>query len=111
MKELVFLNWADHSLPDKTQPYTPRLDVIEDVALQISTTLQDHPNLRLILGHGSGSFGHVAASEYQTRDRISPPVAADPSGAGPDRRKLLEGICRGLVPGFSIKSIRHEGPA
>ncbi len=59
-------------ITDKTQPYTPRLDIIEDVALQISTALQNHPNLRLVLGHGSGSFGHVAASEYRTRDGFVP---------------------------------------
>jgi len=67
MKELVFLKLGGSLITDKTQPYTPRLDVIEDVALQISTALQNQPNLRLVLGHGSGSFGHVAASEYQTR--------------------------------------------
>ena len=68
MKELVFLKLGGSLITDKTQPYTPRLDVIEDVALQIATALQNQPNLRLILGHGSGSFGHVAASEYHTRD-------------------------------------------
>lgn len=68
MKELVFLKLGGSLITDKTQPYTPRLDVIEDVALQISTALQSHPDLRLVLGHGSGSFGHVAASEHHTRD-------------------------------------------
>jgi isopentenyl phosphate kinase len=46
--------------------------VIEDVALQISTAIKNQPNLRLVLGHGSGSFGHVAASEYHTRDGFVP---------------------------------------
>ena len=73
MKELVFLKLGGSLITDKTQPYTPRLDVIEDVALQISNTLQNQPNLRLILGHGSGSFGHVAASEYNTRDGFPRP--------------------------------------
>jgi isopentenyl phosphate kinase len=73
MKELVFLKLGGSLITDKTQPYTPRLDVIEDVALQISTALQNHPHLRLILGHGSGSFGHVAASEYHTRDGFPRP--------------------------------------
>lgn len=73
MKELVFLKLGGSLITDKTQPYTPRLDVIEDVALQISTALQKQPNLRLILGHGSGSFGHVAASEYHTRDGFPRP--------------------------------------
>ena len=72
MKELVFLKLGGSLITDKAQPYTPRLDVIEDVALQISTALQAHPDLRLILGHGSGSFGHVAASEYHTRDGFGP---------------------------------------
>src|SRR5215211_4782026 len=72
MKELVFLKLGGSLITDKTQPYTPRLDIIEDVALQISTALQDYPDLRLVIGHGSGSFGHVAASEYHTRDGLLP---------------------------------------
>lgn len=68
MKELVFLKLGGSLITDKTQPYTPLLDVMDDIALQIATTLQTEPNLRLIIGHGAGSFGHVAASEYKTRD-------------------------------------------
>ena len=72
MKELIFLKLGGSLITDKTQAYTPRLDVIEEVALQISTALQHQPNLRLVIGHGSGSFGHVAASEYRTRDGFVP---------------------------------------
>jgi isopentenyl phosphate kinase len=72
MKELVFLKLGGSLITDKTQPYTPQLDVIEDVALQVANALRTHPNLRLVLGHGSGSFGHVAASEYHTRDGFFP---------------------------------------
>ena len=68
MKELVFLKLGGSLITDKTQPYTPLLDMMDDLALQIATTLQSHPNLRLVIGHGAGSFGHVAASEYKTRD-------------------------------------------
>ena len=68
MKELVFLKLGGSLITDKTQPYTPLLDRIDDIALQIATTLQTQPNLRLVIGHGAGSFGHVAASEYKTRD-------------------------------------------
>jgi isopentenyl phosphate kinase len=72
MKELIFLKLGGSLITDKTQPYTPRLDIIEDVALQISTALRTQPDLRLVIGHGSGSFGHVAASEYHTRDGFVP---------------------------------------
>ena len=72
MKELVFLKLGGSLITDKTQPYTPLLDVMNDLALQIATALQTHPNLRLLLGHGAGSFGHVPASEYHTRDGLPP---------------------------------------
>jgi isopentenyl phosphate kinase len=68
MKELVFLKLGGSLITDKTKPYTPLLDVMDDLALQVATTLQAKPNLRLVIGHGAGSFGHVAASEYKTRD-------------------------------------------
>lgn len=72
MKELVLLKLGGSLITDKTQPFTPRLDVMDDLALQIKTALQIHPDLRLVLGHGSGSFGHVPASEYRTRDGLPP---------------------------------------
>lgn len=70
MKELVFLKLGGSLITDKTQPYTPLLDVMDDLALQIKTALQTHPNLHLVVGHGAGSFGHVPASEYHTRDGL-----------------------------------------
>ena len=64
----MFLKLGGSLITDKTKPYTPLLDMMDDLALQIATTLQAQPNLRLVIGHGAGSFGHVAASEYKTRD-------------------------------------------
>jgi isopentenyl phosphate kinase len=72
MKELVFLKLGGSLITDKTQPYTPLLDVMDDLALQIKTALQTHPEMRLVIGHGAGSFGHVPASEYHTRDGLPP---------------------------------------
>ena len=72
MKELVFLKLGGSLITDKTQPYTPRLDVMEDLALQIKMALQADSELRLVIGHGAGSFGHVPASEYHTRDGLPP---------------------------------------
>jgi len=70
MKELVFLKLGGSLITDKTQPYTPQLDIIKDLAIQIVTALRTQPNLRLVIGHGAGSFGHVPASEYHTRDGL-----------------------------------------
>lgn len=72
MPELVLLKLGGSLITDKTQPYTPRLDVLDDLALQVRTALHSRPDLRLIIGHGAGSFGHVPASEYRTRDGLPP---------------------------------------
>jgi isopentenyl phosphate kinase len=73
MKELVFLKLGGSLITDKMKPYTPRLDAMDDLALQVTTMLHRQPDLRLVIGHGAGSFGHVAASEYKTRDGYPPP--------------------------------------
>ena len=73
MKELAFLKLGGSLITDKMKPYTPLLNVMDDLALQIITSLQTQPNLRLVIGHGAGSFGHVAASEYKTRDGYPQP--------------------------------------
>lgn len=72
MKELVFLKLGGSLITDKTKPYTPLLDVMDDLALQVTKALQADPGLRLVIGHGAGSFGHVPASEYKTRDGLPP---------------------------------------
>jgi isopentenyl phosphate kinase len=70
MPELVFLKLGGSLITDKTRPYTPRLNKLDDLARQIAAALHAQPGLSLILGHGSGSFGHTAAKEYRTRDGL-----------------------------------------
>lgn len=71
MQELIFLKLGGSLITDKTQPYTARLDKLADLASQIKLALQTRPDLLLVLGHGSGSFGHTAAKEYATRGGIA----------------------------------------
>ena len=81
MRELVFLKLGGSLITDKTQAYTARLDKLTDLATQIARALQTQPELQLVLGHGSGSFGHTAAKKYGTRDGISTPLQLPPSSA------------------------------
>ncbi len=67
-QETIFLKLGGSLITDKDKPYTPRLDKLKDLALEIKTVLDSSPELVLILGHGSGSFGHTAAKKYGTRD-------------------------------------------
>ena len=83
MQELVFLKLGGSLITDKTRPYTVRLDKLADLCAQIARSLQTQPELHLVLGHGSGSFGHTAAKEYKTREGVSPsPPTPPPSGEG-----------------------------
>ncbi|MGB7875588.1 MAG: isopentenyl phosphate kinase [Anaerolineales bacterium] len=81
MRELVFLKLGGSLITDKTSPYTVRLDKLEDLARQIAHALQTRPDLLLVLGHGSGSFGHTAAKVYGTREGAPTPLA--PTGHSP----------------------------
>jgi isopentenyl phosphate kinase len=82
-KEIIFLKLGGSLITDKDKPYTPRLDKLKDLALEIKTVLDSTPELVLILGHGSGSFGHTAAKKYGTRDGVKPsPLTPLPEGEG-----------------------------
>jgi isopentenyl phosphate kinase len=72
---LIFLKLGGSLITDKTRPYTPRLDTLDNLTLQIAVALQENMELRLVLGHGSGSFGHQAASQFDTRGGVSGPEA------------------------------------
>lgn len=70
MSELVLLKLGGSVITDKNRPFTAREDVIHRLGREIRQALDDRPDLRLILGHGSGSFGHVVAQKYRTREGI-----------------------------------------
>lgn len=50
-------------ITDKTRPESPRTEVIGRLAEEIARAAGSLPG-GLIIGHGSGSFGHVAARRY-----------------------------------------------
>ena len=60
-------------ITEKSKPSTPRLDVIQRLGNEISAALAEDPDIHLLLGHGSGSFGHKAASKYGTRQGVETP--------------------------------------
>ncbi len=73
MNNLVFLKLGGSLITDKDKPHTVRQDVLERIAQEITSALISNPQLRLMIGHGSGSFGHIPAQKYQTRQRVTTP--------------------------------------
>ena len=68
---LIFLKLGGSLLTDKTQAEALRGDVLARLAAEIAAARAARPGLRLVLGHGSGSFGHVAAARYGTRGGVA----------------------------------------
>jgi len=64
--ELTFLKLGGSLITDKSQPNTAKLNVIKRIAAEIADARLEEPEERLLIGHGSGSFGHAAASKHQT---------------------------------------------
>jgi isopentenyl phosphate kinase len=68
---LVFLKLGGSLITDKTQPYSLQAEKLETLAGEIASALKENPHIHLVLGHGSGSFGHEAARRTHTRDGVN----------------------------------------
>jgi len=58
---LIFLKLGGSLITQKDQPETPRHETIARLAREVRRALEQQP-LRILIGHGSGSFGHAAAA-------------------------------------------------
>ncbi len=63
---LVFVKLGGSLVTDKQVERRFRAETAKRVAGEIKAALDANPNLRLLIGHGSGSFGHVAAKHFDT---------------------------------------------
>jgi isopentenyl phosphate kinase len=70
---LIFLKLGGSLITDKDKPYTVRIDVLRRAANEIKEALRENTSLKIILGHGSGSFGHFAAADSGFKEGISSP--------------------------------------
>ncbi len=70
---LIFLKLGGSLITDKAAPQTARPAVLARLSREIAQALAEQPGLRLLLGHGSGSFGHSEAAQYGTRQGVQTP--------------------------------------
>lgn len=74
LSRLVFLKLGGSLITDKNRPRTPRRKLLQALAQAIQAGRRQHPGMQLLIGHGSGSFGHIAAQKYGTRQGVSTPT-------------------------------------
>lgn len=70
---LIFLKLGGSLITDKASIHRPRRRVMRRLFREIRTALEGKPDLSILLGHGSGSFGHVPAREFGTIDGVQTP--------------------------------------
>lgn len=75
MSDLVFCKLGGSAITVKSRPNTARPQVLARLAAEVAQALLVRPAMRLVLGHGSGSFGHSVARRTGTRDGVHGPAA------------------------------------
>ena len=63
---LIFVKLGGSLITDKRESQSFRAEVTRTVAEEIAVALKANPDLQLIIGHGGGSYGHVAAARHGT---------------------------------------------
>ncbi|HLF37961.1 MAG TPA: isopentenyl phosphate kinase [Anaerolineales bacterium] len=58
---MIFLKLGGSLITDKARRETPKVAVLQRVAHEIHEARRIKPELKLLIGHGSGSYGHPAA--------------------------------------------------
>lgn len=67
---MIFIKLGGSLITEKIKPRTARFEILRRLANEISQARSIDPDLRLLLGHGSGSFGHVPAKKFHTRQGV-----------------------------------------
>ncbi len=107
MRPLIFLKLGGSLITDKTRPNTLRLEHLKRAAYEISVACSKC-GVRLLIGHGSGSFGHSEASKYGIRSGVSDSrewsgFAATARSAARLNRFVVDALWESGVPVISLQ--------
>ena len=112
-RELIFLKLGGSLITDKRTPKVARQEVIHCAAQEVQRALAKKKSLSLVLGHGSGSFGHIPALKYGTREGATSPEAwrgyAETSSAASRLNQLVRDIF--LEEGVGVVSCQPSASA
>lgn len=105
--DTVFLKLGGSLITEKSRARTPRLDVIRRLMDEIAQARREAPGLRLVLGHGSGSFGHMEAKKFGTADGVRSAedwrgFAAVWAAADQMNRIIMDSLASAGLPGVRI---------
>lgn len=67
---LIFIKLGGSLITDKDKENHANKEIIKELLKALFLCWEANPDLKVLLGHGSGSFGHAAAAKYHTRDGV-----------------------------------------
>jgi isopentenyl phosphate kinase len=105
---LQFVKFGGSLITDKRRAYTAKGAAIARLAGEVRAALDARPGLRLLIGHGSGSFGHWAAEPYGTREGVTTAMewrgyAEVAAAAGRLNRIVTDAFLQAGVPVLSLQ--------
>lgn len=117
-KRLVCLKLGGSLITDKAKPMEAKMDVITTLAGQIASALKKDPDLQLIVGNGSGSFGHYAVITHHMQNGLDAPeknigYAQVQRAASILNRCIVDALIEAGVPAVSFQAssaiVGHNG--
>ena len=106
---LIFLKLGGSAITDKTREATAREDVIRRVAREVKRAQDENPALKLLIGHGSGSFGHFAAKRSGFGERGNWRAYAETGAAAARLNRLVADIF--LAEGVPVVAMQPSASA
>lgn len=100
MPELAFLKIGGSLITDKSSERAFRADRARSVAREVREALDAAPQMRLLLGHGAGCFGHVPAKRWRVNEGLP---ASSWEGFARTRRSVME------LNGLVLDAFAEEG--
>lgn len=108
MSELTLIKFGGSVITDKRGEEAADLPLIQRLAHELAQAWQAQPNRPLIIGHGSGSFGHTAAARYGIHKGIAPGgdwygFAATSAAALRLNRIFVDALVAAQLPALSLQ--------
>ncbi|MGB6839249.1 MAG: isopentenyl phosphate kinase [Microgenomates group bacterium] len=69
MENLVLVKLGGSLITDKNKPFSAKERTIRRLGREIKKAINKFEG-KIVIGHGSGSFGHIVAARYRTQDGI-----------------------------------------